>query len=233
MSEEKAFTKSRLLLKSTVEILILLGLFGPTELGLLACTLVVSLNTVVVGHEWICKSSSAAIRCATLLIGLVLGFLIFWGYPDSVISFSAASALTTTRLSIICSILLCIRECNFVIRWFFEQQQLVEKLEDPEPKTRNGRIIGNLERLLLLFFLWQGAAIAATFIVAVKELARFKKNGGRTGICRVCNYWNIPVDPPYPCHLRAQPLGSDLSLAQSNLSAYSCVVASGLDVVFR
>ncbi|MDQ8196302.1 hypothetical protein QEH59_17840 [Coraliomargarita sp. SDUM461004] len=54
---------------------------------------------------------------------------------------------------------------------------MIEKVEaeNNAPATENGRIIGNLERLLLLFFLWEGAAVAATFIVAVKGLARFKK----------------------------------------------------------
>ena len=47
--------------------------------------------------------------------------------------------------------------------------------EKDAPATTNGRIIGNLERLLLLCFLWEGAVVAATFIVAVKGLARFKK----------------------------------------------------------
>ena len=73
--------------------------------------------------------------------------------------------------------LLCLKESNFAIRWFFRHYRLVEKVQalSDAPSTENGRIIGNLERLLLLLFLWEGAALAATFIVAVKGLARFKK----------------------------------------------------------
>lgn len=76
----------------------------------------------------------------------------------------------------ICGMLLCLKESNYLIRYCFDRLKLIDKISgDSMQKTENGRIIGNLERLLLYIFLSQGAVIAATFIVAVKGLARFKK----------------------------------------------------------
>jgi hypothetical protein len=72
------------------------------------------------------------------------------------------------------SALLALKESNFLIRWFFRRHRLAERIIHM-PNTENGRLIGDLERLLLLVFLWMSVPVAAPVIVAVKGLARFKQ----------------------------------------------------------
>jgi len=85
-----------------------------------------------------------------------------------------AGQLAPYPCAIAASALLALKETNFVVRWFFQRHRLAAKLREL-PRTDNGRLIGNLERLLLLVFLWQGVAVAAPVIIAVKGLARFRQ----------------------------------------------------------
>lgn len=124
------------------------------------------------------KRSSSMARALTLLLGLAAGVVLTDpGFAKSGLSFEILALGPIQIYCFLASVLLCLKESNFVIRWFFQHYKLIEKVEaeDDAPATANGRIIGNLERLLLLCFLWEGSVVAATFIVAVKGLARFKK----------------------------------------------------------
>lgn len=121
--------------------------------------------------------SSSKARSLSLLLGLFLIGFFFIEWPIMPLREMLIIGFDLRFYAFVLSLLLCLKESNFFIRWFFRHYKLVEKVEAEKdaPATANGRIIGNLERLLLMFFLWEGAIVAATFIVAVKGLARFKK----------------------------------------------------------
>lgn len=123
------------------------------------------------------RRSMPAGRTLTLIIAVAAIYAAYVNFPNFDLRFHALRNISSEWLALFVGILLCLKESNFVIRWFFRHTKLVEKVgaEANAPATDNGRIIGSLERLLLFFFLWEGAALAATFIVAVKGLARFKK----------------------------------------------------------
>jgi hypothetical protein len=154
------------------------SLFQVTELYVLLIVGMILLDTSLYVIEQRLKRSSSMARSLTLFVGLGLGVLHGNLGPDLVsLRWGAFGDLSTDIYCFILSIILCLKESNFLIRWFFQHYRLIEKVEAEQdaPATANGRIIGNLERLLLLCFLWEGAVVAATFIVAVKGLARFKK----------------------------------------------------------
>jgi hypothetical protein len=135
------------------------------------------LHATVYRFERKCGRPSAATRTVVCLVSaFVICLLIIVG-SEAGYPLANKTDFSTKLLAFVTGVLLCLKESNFVIRWFFQHYKLIEKVEalDDAPKTENGRIIGNLERLLLLVFLWEGAALAATLIVAVKGLARFKK----------------------------------------------------------
>jgi hypothetical protein len=144
-----------------------------------ALLLVCFLSLLHVGlflRERISPEGSAGFRWVTLGLGLVLIFL--WpGAYSLPIQLKVLSDFSPVGLSLMIAVFLCLKESNFFIRWFFNHYKLLEKVDagGNGSATQNGRVIGMLERLILLFFLWEGAALAATFIVAVKGLARFKK----------------------------------------------------------
>lgn len=77
--------------------------------------------------------------------------------------------------------LLCLKEGNFFIRWFFarlkrrngEKENAASTVADTQ--TDNGRVIGALERLLIFLLLLAGHNMAIPAVIAVKALARFKK----------------------------------------------------------
>jgi hypothetical protein len=77
--------------------------------------------------------------------------------------------------------LLCLKESNFFVRWFFTR--IRGNAEKPTPnqeqkvraETGNGRVIGSLERLLIYVLLLAGQPVAVPVVVAVKALARFKR----------------------------------------------------------
>ncbi|MFH1497687.1 MAG: hypothetical protein ABII82_07650 [Verrucomicrobiota bacterium] len=78
-------------------------------------------------------------------------------------------------------VLLCLKEGNFFIRWFFgrlkrrngETGNAASTVADSQ--TDNGRVIGALERLLIFLLLLAGHNMAIPAVIAVKALARFKK----------------------------------------------------------
>lgn len=74
--------------------------------------------------------------------------------------------------------LLCLKEGNFFIRWFFDRLKrrngnTASTVADSQ--TDNGRVIGALERLLIFLLLLAGHNMAIPAVIAVKALARFKK----------------------------------------------------------
>jgi len=140
--------------------------------------LFVVLNGVLYLVERHPKQANPAARTVTLVAALPLIYGVSHNLPLHLdVRFAFLQNFSTEWLALLTAAFLCLKESNFAIRWFFRHHKLVEKVEAlaDGPSTENGRIIGNLERLLLLLFLWEGAALAATFIVTVKGLARFKK----------------------------------------------------------
>jgi hypothetical protein len=77
--------------------------------------------------------------------------------------------------------LLCLKESNFFVRWFFTRIRgdtstpTPNQEEKVRSQTGNGRVIGSLERLLIYVLLLAGQPIAVPVVVAVKALARFKR----------------------------------------------------------
>lgn len=105
--------------------------------------------------------------------------VIFWskGFPPHQPSFINIPPQLSLGLT---GALLCLKESNFFIRWFFARikQHNGQNGTNPEEavraKTGNGRVIGSLERLLIYAFLIAGHNVAIPVVVAVKALARFK-----------------------------------------------------------
>lgn len=79
--------------------------------------------------------------------------------------------------------LLLLNEVNFVIRYFFEVFSLIpQSAEDidrsikvDEKEYNAGRVIGMLERILILFFVLMDQYSAIGFIIAAKGFTRFKE----------------------------------------------------------
>lgn len=124
-------------------------------------------NLLLWNHERVAEAPG--LRVLSLLLILV-PFLLADRLPLS----SLAKEISPPYALIGVSALLALKESNFAIRWFFRRHRLAEKIERM-PHTENGRLIGDLERLLLLAFLWQSVPVAAPVIIAVKGLARFKQ----------------------------------------------------------
>ena len=80
------------------------------------------------------------------------------------------------------AVLFLLNEVNFLIRFFFEIFKLFpnQKKEDEnymldEREYNAGRVIGMLERTLILFFVFAGQFGAIGFIIAAKGFTRFKE----------------------------------------------------------
>lgn len=77
--------------------------------------------------------------------------------------------------------LLCFKESNFFIRWFFTRikprpgNNELNTEQKFRSETGHGRTIGSLERLLVYVLLLPGQTMAVPVVVAVKALARFKR----------------------------------------------------------
>ncbi len=77
-----------------------------------------------------------------------------------------------------------LNEVNFIIRYFFEALSVMPKITDQEGKAIDeedekeynaGRVIGMLERILILFFVLVNQFGAIGFIIAAKGFTRFKE----------------------------------------------------------
>ncbi|MEM1223690.1 MAG: hypothetical protein AAGH40_13125 [Verrucomicrobiota bacterium] len=175
LSEGHPLSVMRWGVKCLVDVAVLLVVFGISPESLFFCLTTLVANTAILLSEVFEKGANPRTRSLSLIVVILLAtilmdrLLVYGVIPTNWLNMGPA------MLALICSVLLCLKESNFLIRWFFEHNRLIEKIEEADSKTENGRIIGNLERVLLIFFLWQGAAVAATFIVAIKGLARFKK----------------------------------------------------------
>lgn len=142
-------------------------------LALILFTLHVNVYFLEHKRDQSCPGYRLVIGLASFLFIMVFSAVGYeFGYP-----LKGNTCLPNEALAVVAAVFLCLKESNFAIRWLFQHYKLMETVDALEdaPKTENGRIIGSLERLLLLLFLWEGAALAAGFIVAVKGLARFKK----------------------------------------------------------
>ncbi len=74
-----------------------------------------------------------------------------------------------------------LNEVNFIIRYFFEALSLIPQINDKEGREFDekeysaGRVIGMLERILILFFVLFNQFGAIGFIIAAKGFTRFKE----------------------------------------------------------
>jgi hypothetical protein len=177
LKEGDRFTFKRLLAAAGLLLLTLPICFQSIPFTVVMFLPLILLHGILYIAERRLERTSPALRAVTLIIGLALVWAVLISGLDFSLRWRSLSNFSAEWLALLVAALLCLKESNFVIRWFFRYYKLVKKVEalTDAPSTENGRIIGNLERLLLLLFLWEGAALAATFIVAVKGLARFKK----------------------------------------------------------
>ena len=78
-------------------------------------------------------------------------------------------------------ILFLLNEVNFIIRYFFEALSLTPQLNEEgdrgldEKEYNAGRVIGMLERILILFFVVINQFAAISVIIAAKGFTRFKE----------------------------------------------------------
>ncbi len=86
-------------------------------------------------------------------------------------------------ISIVTAVFL-LNEVNFIIRYFFEALSVIPKItdkegqeieEEDEKEYNAGRVIGMLERILILFFVLVNQFGAIGFIIAAKGFTRFKE----------------------------------------------------------
>ena len=86
--------------------------------------------------------------------------------------------------AVIAGFLFLLNEVNFIIRYFFEALSLIPKIagkegmeieQDDEKEYNAGRVIGMLERILILFFVLVNQFGAIGFIIAAKGFTRFKE----------------------------------------------------------
>jgi len=177
LKEGDRFTFKRFLVAAGVFLLTQLVCFRsiPFVVGMFIPLIV--LHGILYFTERRLDRTSPALRLMTLIMGLSLIWVVLTSGLDFRLRWPSLSNISPEWLHLLIAGLLCMKESNYAIRWFFRQYKLLEKVESlsADSSTENGRIIGSLERLLLLLFLWEGAALAATFIAAVKGLARFKK----------------------------------------------------------
>lgn len=82
-----------------------------------------------------------------------------------------------------CGILLCFNETNLLVRWLIETLQLRPKAPEkkhggntiePSLEYNRGRVIGVLERIIMLTLILQNQFGAIGFVLGAKTLARFK-----------------------------------------------------------
>lgn len=161
----------RIFPKALVEIAAILFLSNHhAEPGALAFLLPLVL---IAGNLWLWRAEKTAEAPGVRVLSL-LALLAIFVIGDPYQAGRLVDELPGVPLLIGISALLALKEGNYLIRWFFQRHDLASKIEDL-PATNNGRLIGDLERLLLLVFLWQAVPVAAPIIVAVKGLARFKQ----------------------------------------------------------
>jgi hypothetical protein len=87
-----------------------------------------------------------------------------------------------------CGILLCFNETNLLVRWLIETLELRPKAPvktrdeaiGPSLEYNRGRVIGVLERIILLTLILQNQFGAIGFVLGAKTLARFKDLDDRT-----------------------------------------------------
>jgi hypothetical protein len=177
LKEGHRFSFARFSGASGLFLVALLGNFQSIPFAAIISVLLVTVHGMLYIAERRLNRASPALRTIILIAAMPLVSGIFLNSIGNDLRLDSLRDFSTEWLALLTAALLCLKESNFAIRWFFRHYKLVEKVEalSDAPSTENGRIIGNLERLLLLLFLWEGAALAATFIVAVKGLARFKK----------------------------------------------------------
>jgi hypothetical protein len=177
LKEGQRFSFARFLSASGLFLLALGASFQSIPFATILSVFLISLHGTIYIVERRLDRSSPALRTVILIIALPLVYGTFVNLIDHDLRLDCLRTCSTEWLALLTAALLCLKESNFAIRWFFRHYKLVQKVEalTDGPSTENGRIIGSLERLLLLMFLWEGATFAATFIVAVKGLARFKK----------------------------------------------------------
>lgn len=121
------------------------------------------------------------LRLALLLLQAGAGL---WFGDSAQLPFAVEQALARSGLppaapTWAVGLLLCLKESNFFVRWFFSRLRTQPGGQNQERKARdttgNGRVIGSLERLLIYVFLLAQQNVAISVVIAIKALARFKR----------------------------------------------------------
>ncbi|MEM8868305.1 MAG: hypothetical protein AAGC73_08555 [Verrucomicrobiota bacterium] len=146
LSEGSPLTVMRWAIKCLVDVAALSIVFRLTPECLIVCLIALLANTAILMNEVFEQEAKPKTRSLSLVIVLALAIIYMERIQIHGLRPGFWLQMSPAMLALICSILLCLKESNFVIRWFFEDHRLIDKTDNSGSKTENGRIIGNLAR---------------------------------------------------------------------------------------
>jgi Protein of unknown function (DUF3307) len=103
----------------------------------------------------------AIILFVVILFNKYHGFQLYW-----------EPTISLKHLTIFTTYLLCLKPANILIKEIFRTAQLEIISTNELPNA--GKLIGNLERLLTLTFIWIGQFEAVGFLIAAKSVLRYR-----------------------------------------------------------
>lgn len=197
---DKPVSLKKILYMSLLQVL-LLFVFSPRIMLLFFILLIIGINSLLYFAE-----KKYSYKNLVRFISLVL-LIIITGFFTSGISFNQGLTGLVIKLSeslfpplsiknpdwfhiniVTAGFLFLLNEVNFIIRYFFEALSVIPKItnkegeemeEDKEKEYNAGRVIGMLERILILFFVLVNQLGAIGFIIAAKGFTRFKELDNR------------------------------------------------------
>ncbi len=186
----------KVLYLSFLEVILLL-VFKPVLFLLIFLVLLISINILFYFLEKRFVNKNLIRFLSLLLIIILIGFFtsphISINFNQNLLGFikslsyyffSLKSIKAPSWLAVnifIAAILFLMNEVNFVIRYFFEALSLTPQINDEgdreldEKEYNAGRVIGMLERILILFFVVINQFAAISVIIAAKGFTRFKE----------------------------------------------------------
>lgn len=194
---EKLLSWRRAVVKSVIELAVVFGLFRTCWSLLFAAIGLLLANAAVAVIEMRSKKAAIALRSATFVaIVVVLAFCFasthgvqFWAWTSGAVGNLARHVVILGDISathwlqallVLAGLLACLTEVNMAVRLVIGK--LSEKHSDPEEgmllvsakQIRRGRVIGMLERVIVYFFVLNGAYAGVAFVIAAKGFARFR-----------------------------------------------------------
>lgn len=140
-----------------------------------AALLIAALHLVIDGLKSICRNLKGAFFYDQLLHVAVIVAVVALFNNKGVISFPTWLPETKVLLWIV-AFVFCLRPANFFIQNIFKEAKISIPDSGKENSLPNaGRVIGNVERMLILVFVMLGQYEAIGFLLAAKSLLRFRE----------------------------------------------------------